>query len=86
MVALCREEGIPYEPRSQLIVATTEAEAASLHELHQASCAGASAAGAAYGVELLRTPSEVRAVEPHVHGLAALLVRDSGVVDYRVSY
>jgi len=72
----CHERGIPVQRRGKVIVATTPAEEAALAELE--------ARGRANGVARLRRlgTEELREVEPHASGLAALHSPDTGVVDF----
>jgi L-2-hydroxyglutarate oxidase len=73
---LCRERGLPHERCGKLIVATRPSELAALAELEQR--------GRANGVTSLRRCSaeELREIEPHAAGLAALHVGDTGIVDF----
>jgi (S)-2-hydroxyglutarate dehydrogenase len=72
----CAEHGIAHERCGKLVVATTPAELPRLDELARR--------GGANGLEGLRRigPQELRDVEPHVAGLAGLLVPQTGIVDY----
>jgi L-2-hydroxyglutarate oxidase len=72
----CREQGIPYEACGKVVVATQECELSALKELHRR--------GLANGLKGLRLlgPIELRAHEPHVSGIAGLLVPETGIVDY----
>lgn len=72
----CAEQGIPHERCGKLVVATTPAELPALAELERR--------GTANGLVGLRrlTPEQMREIEPHVHGVAALHVRETGIVDY----
>jgi (S)-2-hydroxyglutarate dehydrogenase len=76
MVAFCQENAIPHEVCGKLVVATDETEAARLHDLEKR--------GRANGLEGLRLlgPEEIREIEPHAAGLAALRVPQEGIVDY----
>ena len=76
MVEFCREHGVPYEICGKVIVATTEEELPRLRDLLER--------GHANGVPGLRMLSgeELREVEPHATGLAALHVPGTGVTDY----
>lgn len=73
----CAEYGIPHERCGKLVVATTRAELPALGELYRR--------GTANGLVGLRwlDPAGMREVEPHVAGVAALHVRETGIVDYR---
>src|SRR5215471_9363871 len=68
MVEFCRENAIPHEICGKLVVAVDDAEAVRLRDLHQR--------GTANGLEGLRWLSveEIREIEPHAGGIAALRV------------
>ena len=76
MVAFCRENAIPHEICGKLVVATEREELPRLHDLFER--------GKQNGLEGLRKigPEEMREIEPHVAGLAALRVPQEGIVDY----
>ena len=76
MVAFCQENGIPHEICGKLVVATDDTEVQRLKDLHER--------GTANGLEGLRWmgPEEMREIEPHVGGVAALRVPQEGIVDY----
>jgi L-2-hydroxyglutarate oxidase len=76
MVQFCREFGVAHEVCGKLVVAVDEAEVARLRNLHER--------GIANGLEGLRWLSreEMREIEPHVGGVAALRVPQEGIVDY----
>jgi L-2-hydroxyglutarate oxidase len=76
MVEFCRENAIPHEICGKLVVAADETEVARLHDLHER--------GIANGLDGLRWmgPAEMREIEPHVGGVAALRVPQEGIVDY----
>src|SRR5215468_11166728 len=76
MVEFCREHGVPYEVCGKVIVATSPEELPRLHDLL--------ARGQANGVPGLRMlrPEELREIEPHATGVAALQVPGTGVTDY----
>jgi len=76
MVEFCREFGIPHDVCGKLVVAVDDAEVARLRNLHER--------GIANGLEGLRWLSreEMREIEPHVGGVAALRVPQEGIVDY----
>lgn len=75
--AFCREQGIAFETRGKLVVATRPEEVDRLPALQR------NAAENQIGTELLDA-RELRAREPNAAGLAALFVADSGIVDYRL--
>jgi L-2-hydroxyglutarate oxidase len=76
MVAFCQENGIPHEICGKLVVAADDAEVPRLRDLEKR--------GTANGLEGLRWmgPEEMREIEPHVGGVAALRVPQEGIVDY----
>ena len=78
MVAFCRDQKIPFEVCGKVIVATTEAEVARLKALEER--------GRANGLQGLRMLQleELHKREPHVAGLAALLVPSTGITDYKI--
>ena len=77
MVEFCREHSIPHEICGKLVVAADEAELPRLRDLH--------VRGLANGLEGLRMlgPQEMREIEPHAGGVAALRVPQEGIVDYQ---
>src|ERR1019366_7169502 len=76
MVEFCCENAVPHEICGKLVVAVDEAEVTRLRALHER--------GIANGLEGLRwmTRDEMREIEPHVGGVAALRVPQEGIVDY----
>lgn len=77
MKAFAREHGVPFETPGKLIVATAEDEVPRLDAL--------AARARANGVNCrLISMSEARDHEPHVMGLKALRVEDTGIIDYAV--
>ncbi len=72
----CAEYGVPYERCGKLVVAVQERELPRLEELERR--------GRANGLEGLRrlNPAEMRQIEPHVRGVAALHVPHTGIVSY----
>ncbi len=76
MVEFCREHGVPFEVCGKVIVATSQDEVPRLQNLLER--------GQANGVGGLRmlTPKELREIEPHATGVAALHVPSTGVTDY----
>lgn len=77
MVAFCAEHDVAFRQRGKVVVAVEESELSALEELHRR--------GVRNGVRGLRRigPGELREVEPHAAGIAALRVDSTGVVDYR---
>jgi L-2-hydroxyglutarate oxidase len=76
MVEFCREHAVPHEICGKLVVAVDDAEVTRLRALH--------ARGIANGLDGLSWMSrdEMREIEPHVGGVAALRVPQEGIVDY----
>ncbi len=76
MVEFCREHQVPHEICGKLVVAAGPEEVPRLHALHER--------GRQNGLEGLRLlgPEEMREIEPHVGGVAALRVPQEGIVDY----
>ena len=76
MVAFCREHGVPHEICGKLVVAVDETELARLDALY--------ARGQQNGLQGLRllNREQMREIEPHVGGVAALHVPQEGIVDY----
>jgi L-2-hydroxyglutarate oxidase len=76
MTAFAREYGIAHEKCGKLIVATSDSEVARLDVL--------AARASANGVTCrLVSMDEAREYEPHVGGVKALRVEDTGIVDYK---
>jgi len=76
MVAFCQEHAIPHEICGKLVVATKADEVPRLKELFER--------GRMNGLTGLRMlgPSEMREIEPHTAGVAAIRVPEEGIVDY----
>ena len=76
MVAFCQENNVPHEVCGKLVVAADDSEVERLRALHER--------GIANGLEGLRWlgQEEMREIEPHVGGVAALRVPQEGIVDY----
>ncbi|MCS6977003.1 MAG: L-2-hydroxyglutarate oxidase [Gemmatales bacterium] len=77
MYRFCREQEIPHERCGKVVVATVEEELPALDELERR--------GQANGLDGLRRldAKELRDIEPHAAGIAALFVPQTGIVDYR---
>jgi len=77
MVQFCRTHDIPFEICGKVVVATSDEQKAGLQELMRR--------GTANGVPDLAmiTPEELRELEPHCAGVAALRVPGTGIVDYK---
>ncbi|MGH9721509.1 MAG: FAD-dependent oxidoreductase, partial [Bryobacteraceae bacterium] len=76
MIEFCRENAVAHEICGKIIVATDESELPRLQDLHQRGIENG-----LEGLEML-TPDEMREIEPHVAGVAALRVPQEGIVDY----
>ncbi len=76
MVAFCREHDIAHEICGKLVVAVDENELGRLKNLHER--------GTQNGLQGLRmlNREQMREIEPHVGGIAALHVPQEGIVDY----
>jgi L-2-hydroxyglutarate oxidase len=76
MVEFCREHGVPFHVCGKVIVATSQDELPRLQDLLER--------GRANGVGGLRMLGleELREIEPHATGMAALHVPGTGVTDY----
>lgn len=76
MTAFCREHGIPHDVCGKLVVAVDDTEVARLKDLLER--------GTKNGLQGLRWlgPEQMREIEPHVGGVAALHVPQEGIVDY----
>lgn len=76
MVAFCQENAIAHEVCGKLVVAADESEVPRLRALEER--------GKANGLEGLRwlCREEMREIEPHVGGVAALRVPQEGIADY----
>ncbi len=76
MVAFCRQYEIPHEVCGKIVMAVGEDELPRLRDLQER--------GTANGLDGLRWlgPEEIREIEPHAVGRAALRVPEEGIVDY----
>lgn len=75
MEAFCQSESIAYELCGKVIVAVDESEISALEKIEQR--------GRANGVECERIERDrLTELEPHVRGVAALHVPETGIVDY----
>ena len=76
METFCRQYAIPFETCGKVIVATHAGELPALERIHQR--------GLANGVRCERIDAdELRNLEPHAAGVAALHVPETGIVDFR---
>lgn len=76
MVEFCRENAVPHEICGKLVVATGEEELVRLKNLFERGQANGLSGLAMLG------RAEMREIEPHVGGIAALRVPEEGIVDY----
>lgn len=76
MLAFCRQHGIKHEQCGKIVVATSEEELPRLETLWER--------GTANGLQGLRklNPQQIKEIEPHATGLAAIHVPQEGIVDY----
>lgn len=75
MLEFCREQGIPHELTGKVIVATERGELEALAELERR--------GRANGLQVTRlSPTELREIEPHAAGVAALRIPEAGIIDF----
>ncbi len=76
MVAFCRDNNVPHEICGKLVVAVDETEVQRLKNLHER--------GQQNGLQGLQWlgREQMREIEPHVGGVAALRVPQEGIVDY----
>jgi len=76
MIAFCRDNDVPHEICGKLVVAVDETEVQRLKNLHERGRQNGLA-----GLQWL-SREEMREIEPHVGGVAALRVPQEGIVDY----
>ncbi len=76
MVDFCRKHKVPHEQCGKIVVATEPEELPRLEKLLER--------GTANGLKGLRKlgPDQIREIEPHAAGLAAIHVPEEGIVDY----
>jgi len=76
MVAFCREHSIPHDQCGKIVVATAEHELPRLETLWER--------GNLNGLAGLRklTREQIKEIEPHAAGIAAIYVPQEGIVDY----
>ena len=76
MIAFCREHGIPHDQCGKIVVATDPTELPRLENLW--------VRGNQNGLLGLRKldPQQIKEIEPHAAGLAAIHVPQEGIVDY----
>ena len=76
MIAFCEEHAIPHEICGKLVVASKADEIPRLKDLFERGHMNGLT-----GLQMLG-PSEMREIEPHVGGVAAIRVPEEGIVDY----
>jgi L-2-hydroxyglutarate oxidase LhgO len=76
MVEFCSQHNIPYDQCGKIVVATEQEEIPRLNDLFSRG-----AANGLQGLELLG-PEQIREIEPHAAGVAAIRVPEEGIVDY----
>jgi L-2-hydroxyglutarate oxidase len=76
MVSFCQRHNVPHEQCGKIVVATEQEELPRLNKLFER--------GMANGLSGLKKlgPEQVREIEPHAAGLAAIHVPEEGIVDY----
>jgi L-2-hydroxyglutarate oxidase len=76
LAVFCREHGVAHEQCGKIVVATSEDEMPRLENLWQR--------GNANGLQGLRklSPEQIKEIEPHAAGIAAIHVPQEGIVDY----
>ena len=76
MVAFCQEHGIEHDLCGKVIVATRQEELPELEKLYRR--------GLENELDISRIgPEQLREIEPHVQGLAAIRVPSAGIVNYK---
>jgi L-2-hydroxyglutarate oxidase LhgO len=75
--AFAEQHGLPYDECGKLLIATDEAQ---VHRLEQ--IAETARANGVPGIEILRTLEQIRRVEPHANGIAALHSPTTAITDY----
>jgi (S)-2-hydroxyglutarate dehydrogenase len=76
MVDFCSHHHVPYELCGKIVVATDKQEIPRLHDLMKRGTANG-----LKGLQLLGS-EEIRELEPHAAGIAAIRVPEEGIVDY----
>jgi (S)-2-hydroxyglutarate dehydrogenase len=76
MIQFCQQHAIPYEVCGKLVVASTQEELSRLQDLFER--------GQQNGLKDLKmlSPEQMKEIEPHVAGVAAIRVPEEGIVDY----
>lgn len=76
MIAFCQEHAIPHEVCGKLVVAANEEEIPRLNDLFERGQQNGLSGLRSLGIE------EMREIEPHVGGVAAIRVPEEGIADY----
>jgi len=76
-IKFCSDNNIPFEQCGKLLVATNQIELERMHELHERCKANE------IGVEVL-DQKKLNETEPNIVGIGALLVKSTGIVDYKL--
>jgi L-2-hydroxyglutarate oxidase LhgO len=76
MIEFCQRHSVPHEICGKLVVATSQEELPRLHDLFERGTQNG-----LKGLELLG-PEQMKEIEPHVAGIAAIRVPEEGIVDY----
>jgi len=78
LLAFCNEEDIDYELCGKVVVATDEFQKPLLENLYQR--------GLQNGLKEISyiSKEELKSIEPHVNGIAALKVPQTGIIDYKL--
>ncbi|MCU0448649.1 MAG: L-2-hydroxyglutarate oxidase [Bernardetiaceae bacterium] len=76
LLEFCAQHGVAHEVTGKIIVATSAAELPQLHNVYERGLANGLA-----GVRKIG-PAEMKEIEPHVNGLEAIWVPQTGIVDY----
>ncbi len=78
LIEFCDKYGVPYELCGKIVVATSKDEIPYLHKLHER--------GTQNGLTNLKLlqKEELKEYEPHVNGLEAIRVPQTGIIDYKV--
>jgi len=77
LVAFCDQNGIPYDRCGKVVVATSAEEVPRLEELHRRGTANG-----LQGLEMVGS-ERLKELEPHATGVKALIVRATGIIDYK---
>ena len=78
LIKFCQENNIKYVRSGKVIVANHESELERLENLHRRGVANGLG-----GLELIG-PDRLKEIEPHAHGIKALHIPDTGVVDFKL--